>query len=178
MKKLLAILLAVVMTCTLVFSVSAADGDTSTAAGQNDSHEVKVTVNDETATVYNVDIQWTGLSFTYDYSKGDWQSDSHTYANESGAWVGAASDGKVTETINVINHSNAPVTVTGEYAANGSTGVTVEVTVANGSLPTAEGVALGNLSSLTATVTVTVSGEPTDKTANNAVVGNINITIG
>ena len=176
MKKLLAILLAVVMTCTLVFSVSAADSETK--AEQNGSHEVKVTVNNQTETVYNVDIQWTGLSFTYNYDKGDWQSDSHTYANESGAWVGAGSDGKVTETINVINHSNAPVTVTGAYAANGSTGVTVEVTVANGSLPTAEGVDLGDLSSLTATVTVTVSGEPTDKTANNAVVGNINITIG
>lgn len=178
MKKLLAILLAVVMTCTLVFSVSAAEGDTSTAAGQNGSHEVKVTVNNQTETVYNVDIQWTGLSFTYNYDKGDWQSNSHTYENESGAWVGAGSDGKVTETINVINHSNAPVTVTGEYAANGSTGVTVAVTVANGSLPTAEGVDLSDVSSLTATVTVTVSGEPTDKTANNAVVGNINITIG
>lgn len=178
MKKLLAILLAVVMTCTLVFSVSAADGDTSTAAGQNDSHEVKVTVNDETATVYNVDIQWTGLSFTYDYSKGAWDSENHTYNGGNGAWVGAALDGKVTEIIKVINHSNAPVTVTGAYAANGSTGVTVEVTVANGSLPTAEGVDIGDVSSLTATVTVAVSGEPTDKTANNAVVGNINITIG
>lgn len=178
MKKLLAILLAVVMTCTLVFSVSAADGDTSTAAGQNDSHEVKVTVNDETETVYNVDIQWASLSFTYDYSKGAWDSENHTYDGGNGAWVNAGSDGKVTETFSVINHSNAPVTVTGAYAANGSTGVTVEVTVANGSLPTAEGVDLGDLSSLTATVTVTVSGEPTDKTADNAVVGNINITIG
>lgn len=168
MKKFLAIILAVVMTCTLVFAVSAADSDN--AAAQSGTQNVNVTVNNETDTVYNVDIQWTGLSFIYDYNKGTWNSQTHEYADAAEGWQNDE------ETITVINHSNAPVYLAAEYVPDGVTGVTVEVNVANGSLPTAEGVDPSDVSSLTATVTVTVGGAPADK-AFSGKVGAVTITI-
>ena len=111
MKKLLAIILAVVMTCTLVFAVSAAD-ETLEATGAADQ-DVNVTVEVEVLeTVYHVDITWGNLTFVYKTTKDDWNPGTHDYDTIEKGWINS------TATIEIVNHSNTGITVEKSYVAD------------------------------------------------------------
>lgn len=175
MKKLLAILLAVVMTCTLVFSVYAAD-ETLNATGNADE-DVNVTVKVEvTETKYHVDITWDDLTFVYKTTKGEWNPSTHEYDDVDSGWEND------TATVEIVNHSNAGIAISKTYVANDATaGKGVVATVGEltkATLPSAEGKATDS-ADLKSSFTVSVAGQtPADtETQETFKVGTITITI-
>ena len=104
------------------------------------------------ATVYNVDIAWNGLSFTYnDEGAGTWNPATHEYDNvQESNW--SASNA----TITIDNHSNAAVKATASYQADMGFEA-VDMTFSNNGtvLPTAEGTAVAEAPSATIGVTPT-----------------------
>ena len=176
MKKLLAIILAVVMTCTLVFAVSAAD-ETLEATGAADQ-DVNVTVEVEVLeTVYHVDITWGNLTFVYKTTKDDWNPGTHDYDTIEKGWINS------TATIEIVNHSNTGITVEKSYVAdeeNAAKGVVATVgNPSKASLPSAYGKTLDS-DEIKSTISVSVEGQtPADTEATGTfTVGTITITIG
>lgn len=118
MKKLLAILLAVVLTLTMsvvVFAAGEITNDKKTADG-NVNVGVKTNGGDDGIpdpnpkdvdpdgddAVYSVDIDGVSITFTYEF--GDYNATEHTYG--TGSWD------KTSANITVTNHSNTSITVT------------------------------------------------------------------
>jgi len=156
------------MTCTLVIGVIAAE---------EESHDVTVTVTTEAvATVYSVDVTWGSLTFEYWDRADTWNESAHKYNSVADGWKsGDSVVDELTATITVKNHTNKAVTVTPSYTP-ADNGVSVEL---SGAI---------NLDSATEhlndydaadsdTITITVSGAPTDKSQASQVVGSINLTI-
>ena len=178
MKKFFAILLAAVMLCTSVFCVPAFAADIS-AAGSDDQN-VNVTVDHTFVEVYAVDIEWGSLEFTYSTTYNGWNKTTHEYETSYGEWTA-----ETTKTITVTNHSNKDVTVKTVYAPdnqNRVAGVTVSVTgdsVADAAITLNAGAESKPNEAKKTTITVGVSGAPTDKRADKTVtVGSVTITIG
>ena len=115
MKKILGLILSVLMLSAL--SVSAFAVSPLTSKGASDSASVSgiYKTGEASDTVYNVDITWGSLEFTYTgESKGTWNPDTHTYTDKTaGSWrcdLGA-------NDITVVNHSNAQVNAQLTYTA-------------------------------------------------------------
>lgn len=149
MKKLTALLLAVLAVFSLTIGAFAADPT---------EKDVTVnTVNGSTlAAVYKTNITWDSLVFTYtfDSAKDTWNPETHEYERTSGisGWD------KTTADITVTNHSNRGISVS--VAANVPTTYNVTGTLSKPTftLDTAEGTAVG--AAPADTCTLTISGIP------------------
>lgn len=142
---------ALVLTLAMVFSLAplSAYADTLTAIGGTASCDVKATYRADSSggaggaggTVYNVDITWGDMAFTYTAAAGIWDPTTHkTTGTEGGAWTVDKEGGN---TITVTNHSNTDVTAAFSYAADaGFTGITGSFDNALLNLPTAVGTAV------------------------------------
>lgn len=98
MKRLITLLLAMVMALSLVVPAWAAEENLPAGGGEmSTEQDVMVTVS-APAKVYKVSITWESLDFTY--SGGAWDTTNHVYTG--GTWSTPA-------TVNVENHSNAPI---------------------------------------------------------------------
>ncbi len=105
MKKLVAIVLALVMMLALYVPTFAAGGSTPSASSGNSTVDVDGEFVPASApdTVISVDIEWDPLVFTYTAaSAGVWNATTHTY---DGAHPASWSDNKAG--IKVTNHSNS-----------------------------------------------------------------------
>ena len=166
MKKTLAIILALVMVCSLSVCFAALP-DPSTK-------DVTATVSFTAAdTVYSVDVAFGDFTFAFEGTKGAWNPTNHSYGSDSGSWTGTT-----TATVKVTNHSNTKVKAAVAFAAgefaNGTATVTFDK--ANDRLPEAVEKAT-DASELTATFTGTVSGVPATAADQATKIGVITVTI-
>lgn len=177
MKKIGALVLALVMALSLTVTAFA-DTITSVASGSNSaSTEVKgkfemaegTTVSSDKK--YKVDIAWGDMQFTYTMTSTSttalvWDPETHTYKGDegsttSGAWTCSANGNKVTLT----NHSNAKMkaafTFTAEDRAGGitasmkDTNATGAQTITEGYIATAVGTDTTNAPTLVGYVNLT-----------------------
>ncbi len=192
MKKLFALLLAVMMTATLAvpaFAATAIDGNNATSAAGKDAGDYSIGVNGTYVSgsaaddVISVDISWGAMNFTYtDASQGTWDPETHGY-------IGATEGGWSTNKpgITVTNHSNVGieaafsftaadgVTTKGSfYASAGEMTSMTELTAAEQkfSLATAVGTTTDNAPA--DTLYFGISGDPISE---NKSLGNITVKI-
>lgn len=176
MKKLFALLLAVLMTATLSVPALA-----TTVTGGSESIDVKAEYKDNSTTpdTISVDITWGAMEFTYTVSgQKNWDSDEHDYNdNTTTAW---SSNGN---TVTVTNHSNVGVTATFDFAVEaaygGENGVKGTFSTPTVTLKSAAGVGTDaeSLKTLTGTSELTLSGNLKSGTVKNTKVGTITVTI-
>lgn len=172
MKKLIAILLAVMMMATLSMSVFAETVDKSQDITVKGEYEDKTTTPDKIVT----DISWGAMEFTYTKSgQMDWDDKNHKYDdNTKGAWTATGN------TVTVINHSNVAVVASFKFEADteysGITGTFSSPTI---ELKSAVGVGTteAELATLTGTTTLSLSGDLKSGTAEGTTVGTITVTI-
>ena len=166
MRKIISLTLALM----LILSMSTI----AFAAEQSDSHDVTAryekTENEEA--IYNVDIAWGELTFTYsEHTEKTWNPDTHTYDEDvTGGWD------KTEASVTVTNHSNVEVTVTMTLTPVAGTGVNVSLTGGSGTL--AAGVEGNVAGAAKLTGTLTISGKPNNTvTAEGIKVAEITVTI-
>lgn len=142
MKKLISMLLALI----LVLSLGTVAFATTTNTGTGDySYEVTgsyVPGSDSSETLFSVDIQWEGMSFTYhDKVAGAWDAENYKYLDDTPAyWEGLTANSKAEGFIKVTNHSNAKITAIPAYkAVSGYESAGMTFTPAQLSLASAEG---------------------------------------
>lgn len=170
MRKLISAILVLALAASL--SLTAFAENTLTGGNNSDEIDVSVTYQDATTqpTVYSVDVTWESMAFTYrDAGTRTWNPATHKYdVTENGGW------NKTSANITVTNHSNAAVNVTVTYAATGTSGVTAQVTNGSFAIESAENKAVTD-TSLVKVATLTVSGTPSDKGANNLKIGAVTV---
>lgn len=171
MKKLVFMLVAAALVCTMSTTAFAADQD---GVGTGSYYaDVKGTyqAGGSGAVVYSVDIAWTDMSFTYTGAGGGtWDPETHQYSGSSeGAWTAS------NDSITVTNHSNAPVTATASYAADPDYGSTT-MTFDNNGATVATAVGTEVASAPSATITVTPGGTLAES-ANGGKIGTITVSI-
>ena len=175
MKKVFALILTLVMMCSLSLSVSAAN----VGVGSSEVAEVKVAVVDggsTTPTVYYITVTWDSLTFTYTEAEEvrDWNPEEHKYdtKQEDGSWDKTAAD------ITVTNHSNTDIGVAMNFDGSGTSktvsGVTATLSNHTFDLDTAEDIAEFANADKDVT-TVSVSNKPS--VGEGFTVGMINIVI-
>lgn len=113
MKKFLAAILALFLLLSVTSSVFAITIDDTSNSAQV-GIQAKYNISDATATTISVDIDWSGLSFTYNGAEQIWDATNHTYVESAttGSWE--ASDAK----INITNHSDVILKADLDYVAN------------------------------------------------------------
>ena len=153
MKKLFTLLLSVAMIATMSVSAFAADAPTGGSKDVIANYEPGK-VSD---TVYQVDIQWGSLEFTYtDASEGTWDPSTHTYVDATEAGWTCADGANV---IAVTNHSNGAVDVA-VAESDVAEGITFQWNKKSFELATADNGADGAAGTPTSdSVELTVSGE-------------------
>ncbi|WP_455192757.1 hypothetical protein [Gemmiger sp.] len=175
---------ALVLTLAMVFSLAplSAYADTIDRVGGTASHDVTATYVDGSSggaggagtTVYNVDITWGDMAFTYTAEAGIWDPTNHTYTDaKGGAW---AVDKEGGNTITVTNHSNTDVTAAFSYApASGFEGISGTFDNASLALKSAVGTEVANAPSGTAALTL--DGALGSDTTANTTIGTITVTL-
>ena len=175
---------ALVLTLAMVFSLAplSAYADTIDRVGGTASHDVTATYVDGSSggaggaggKVYNVDIAWGDMAFTYTAEAGIWDPTNHTYTDaKGGAW---AVDKEGGNTITVTNHSNTDVTAAFSYAAaSGFEGISGSFDNAQLDLRTAVGTAVDEAPNGTAALSL--SGALGSTTADNTKIGTITVTL-
>ena len=176
---------ALVLTLAMVFSLAPLSvyADTITAVGGTASCDVKATYRADSSggaggagtTVYNVDITWGDMAFTYTAEAGIWDPTNHTYTDaKGGAWAVDNKDGG--NTITVTNHSNTDVTAAFSYApAEGFTGISGTFDNASLALKSAVGTEVANAP--TGTAALTLTGALGSDTTANTTIGTITVTL-
>lgn len=174
--------LALVLTLAMVFSLAplSAYADTITGLGGTASCDVKATYvagssGGAGATVYNVDIVWGDMAFTYTEEAGVWNPATHeTTGAGGGIWKATSPDGNK---IKVTNHSNAAVTATFSYAAaTGYDSISGSFDKTTLNLATAVDTEVSNAPSDSAALTLT--GALASSTPANTTIGTITVTLG
>ena len=172
---------ALVLTLAMVFSLAplSAYADTIDKVNGTATHEVKATYKagssgGEGGTVYNVDITWGDMAFTYTAEAGIWDPTNHTYTDaKGGAW---AVDKEGGNTITVTNHSNTDVTAAFSYAAaSGFEGISGSFDKDSLALKTAVGTEVANAP--TGTAALTLTGALGSDTTANTTIGTITVTL-
>ncbi len=99
-------------------NVMIVNADTIETSGGELQKEVQATYNPAktTQTVYNVDVTWGSMEFTYtEEYVGDWDAQTHQYVNSTPAvWSCEEKANQIT----VVNHSNVDITAEFKYVAN------------------------------------------------------------
>ncbi len=173
MKKFFIATLAFVLLASITVTAFAAETELTDA---NKSEEIDVNVNyqdgTQTPTVYSVDVVWDSMTFTYNASGTKvWDATTHSYMdNTNGVWANDSAD------VTVTNHSNADVNVTVTYTEVGASGVNGVISNGDFSITSAVDKAVDD-ATLTKTATLTVSGVPVDKSANNLKIGTVTVVI-
>ena len=175
---------ALVLTLAMVFSLAplSAYADTIDRVGGTASCDVKATYRADSSggaggaggTVYNVDITWGDMAFTYTAAAGIWDPTTHkTTGAEGGAWTVDKEGGN---TITVTNHSNTDVTAVFSYAAaEGFTGISGIFDNASLALKSAVGTEVANAPKGTAALTL--DGALGSDTTANTTIGTITVTL-
>ena len=175
---------ALVLTLAMVFSLAPLSvyADTITAVGGTASCDVKATYRADSSggaggaggTVYNVDITWGDMAFTYTAAAGIWDPTNHTYTGaEGGAWTVDKEGGN---TITVTNHSNTGVTAAFSYAAaDGFGDISGSFDHDSLTLQTAVGTAVE--AAPKATTSLSLNGALGSTTADNTKIGTITVTL-
>ena len=165
----------------MVFSLAplSAYADTITGLGGTASCDVKATYvagssGGAGATVYNVDIVWGDMAFTYTEEAGVWNPATHeTTGAGGGVWSVNNSGGNK---IKVTNHSNAAVTATFSYTpASGYDSIHGSFDNTTLNLATAVGTEVANAPSGSAALTL--DGALASSTAANTTIGTITVTL-
>lgn len=174
MKKLFATIISLAMVLSMGVTAFAAEGSATGQGAGDRTIDVTAKYDKSTSaeTVYNVDITWESMSFTYTESGTKvWNPETHTYTTTTnGGWDKTEAD------ITVTNHSNASVDVAVEYTAVEGTGISGSV--ANGSATLAAGVEGKPDEADKLIATLTISGAPNSTVTEAGVkIGTITIRI-
>lgn len=174
MKKILAFVLSLTMTAVMGTTAFAAQGDANVGTGST-SIDVKAKYAGETTapTVYNVDMSWGAMEFTYAVGgTRDWNPETHEYKdNTTAKWVENGN------TVTVTNHSNASVETSFAFDAMDTYDtVTGKFDNAKMTLPSAEGKAV-DAAELTGTTKLTLSGTLESNVTALTKIGTITVTI-
>ena len=162
MKKLLTAVLTFALALSLCVPAFAATTVTENGGKQEIDVNAKYVDSVDTATVYNVDVSWGAMEFTYTVSgTKTWNPETHTYeVSTSGAWTASSNE------ITVTNHSNTAVKA--DFTFEKETGfdtVTDSFTQNSFTLPSAEGKAISD-AALIGKTALTLGGTlSSDKTA-------------
>ena len=172
MKKLLSIILSLALIMSMSMTAFAADVE---ADGGSASANVTGTYNagSDGGVEYSVDIEWSGLNFTYNEGGKSWNATTHTYDTTEAGW--AESDAKIT----VTNHSNAAITATPTWtAAEGYSDVTMTFANESDTEITSLGLDSAELNNAAVSGTITVTpGGTLANTANQTVIGTVTVTV-
>lgn len=166
MKKALSLTLALALILSLAIPAFAAD--------LGGSHDVtaKYQKSENEEAIYNVDIAWGELNFTYsEHTEKTWNPDTHTYDEDTnGGWD------KTEAAITVTNHSNVSVTVA--MALTPVEGTGVAAALEGGSAVLEAGTEGDVAGAATVTGKLTISGKPNSSvTAEGIKVAEITVTI-
>lgn len=168
MKKLLALALTLSMSTTAFAGTIGSDSGTQTI-------DVKAQYSNkvETPIVYDVDIEWGSMNFTYTVSgKKTWNSNTHQYTSTtSDGWI---ANGNV---ITVTNHSNTGIKTNFTYTKGDNyESVSGSFSKSSFTLPTAENKTTDN-PQLTETTALTLGGTLEETVTNLTKVGTITVKI-
>lgn len=175
MKKLISLVLALALVLSLGMTAFAANVDTE---GGTASTEVVANYSAGTAggTVFSVDIEWSGMSFTYNgKSEPVWDPTTHTYsgADKEEGW--AESNALIT----ITNHSNAFIEAVPSYQkASGYESVSMTFSTRKCYVGSADN-GLGSNGAgqaVSETISVTPTGTLPEGTT-DAVIGTVTVTI-
>lgn len=124
-------------------------------------------------TVYNVNIEWGAMDFTYTAGdEGTWNPETHEYEGATeGTWTSEGNE------VTVTNHSNAPVGVKVYFKeeVRPFQGITGTVTNSEYQLESAVGKSVEKADSRTSALTL--SGEMTDTEMDHDYFGSINVAL-
>ena len=174
MKKIIAMLLAIVMVCALSVSVFAAP------TAENTTAPVKGTYSqaDHAEVAYVIDISWGAMACTWTIGAKEWDTNTHTWKDPAAGGVWSYTG----NTITITNDSSVGITAYATYAAeegfegiSGSFKDENEVDV-NAGAPAALAKPVGG-NETTATLTLALAGALAEGTADATTIGNITITL-
>lgn len=168
MKKIISVIVTLVLVLSMSITAFAAENSTHTVTGT-------YAAPGEAATVYNVEIAWGSMEFTYEVPADIWDGESHSYQSGGAAqWTYAEGANHVT----VTNRSNAAVNVA-VTTDTASSGITASVTNSSFQLGSAAEGATTEVSGKTTNgiASITLSGELTNKKADKSVIGSVTVTI-
>ena len=166
MKRIITLLMVLAMVMSLSITALASD------LGESKDVTAKYEKNESEQPIYNVDLNWGNLTFTYTETvEKVWNPDTHTYdTTTTGSWD------KTESTVTVTNHSNVSVAVSMSVTPAPGTGEDVSLTGGNATLAAGE---VGNVDgAASVTGTVKVSGKPNSTVTEDGIkVASITVTI-
>lgn len=175
MKKITALVLALAILLSMTLSANAADTDV-TQSGDTRNGNVSATYQPGAAggDVIRVDIEWTGMDFTYNAaSQPVWDPVNHVYSTSSEAgWATSNAD------ITITNHSNTIVWAEIDYGANeGYSGTSMHFTDDMPYIGSAYTEENGEGTECSAVIRAVPDGELPATAAGGASIGSITVTI-
>lgn len=171
MKKILAITGSIAL--ALSMSISAFAAINSDGGSQNIDVKAKYHDSVETPKIYDVDITWGAMEFTYTVSgTKTWNPENHQYTvSTEGSWTATGNE------ITVTNHSNTSIRADFAYETEtGFDAVTGSFSSASITLPSAEDKATDD-AALTEKAALTLSGTLADDKTEATKVGKATVTI-
>ena len=166
MKRIITLLMVLAMVMSLSITAFASD------LGESKDVTAKYEKNESEQPIYNVDLNWGNLTFTYTETvEKVWNPDTHTYdTTTTGSWD------KTESTVTVTNHSNVSVAVSMSVTPAQGTGVDVSLSGGNATLAAGE---VGNVDgAASVTGTVKVSGKPNSTVTEDGIkVASITVSI-
>lgn len=174
MKKLLALALALVMVFSATLSISAATDDNDLTP-DNNSVDVKVTINGTKNHKYAVDLEFGSLAFSTVVST-EWDTEEYDYdIGKNSDWTCAAG----ADQIKVINHSDLPInySITAAVSEDGEKLGDLSISVENASGQVRACTTQDTPNQVYAVATVSVSGAPTQVYVTNAKLGTVTVSV-